>query len=115
MRQQVNSICNYLFVSWIIAQLTLRGNLNRDLQLTDAGGVAQEIGRRTGSSSNENLAARSEAHRMMPATWLIVWDIIIGIWAAWFIVLVIISIAQSMWQSRDKWRLQTKRWWRSRS
>ena len=77
MRQQVNSICNYLFVSWIIAQLTLRGNLNRDLQLTDAGGVAQEVGRRTGSSSNENLAARSEAHRMMPATWLIVWDIII--------------------------------------
>jgi len=52
---------------------------------------------------------------MMPATWLIVWDIIIGIWAAWFIVLVIISIAQSMWQSRDRWRLQTKRWWRSRS
>ena len=38
---------------------------------------------------------------MMPATWLIVWDIIIGIWAAWFIALVIISIAQSMWQSRD--------------
>ena len=52
---------------------------------------------------------------MMPATWLIVWDIIIGIWAAWFIVLVIISIAQSMWQSRDRWRLQTKPWWRSRS
>jgi hypothetical protein len=52
---------------------------------------------------------------MMPATWLIVWDIIIGIWAAWFIALVIISIAQSMWQSRDRWRLQTKRWWRSRS
>jgi hypothetical protein len=49
------------------------------------------------------------------ATWLIVWDIIIGIWAAWFIALVIISIAQSMWQSRDRWRLQTKRWWRSRS
>ena len=98
----------YLFVSWIIARLTLRGNLNRDLRLTDAGGVAQEVGRRTGSSSNENLAARSEAHRMMPATWLIVW-------AAWFIVLVIISIAESMWQSRDRWRLQTKRWWRSRS
>jgi hypothetical protein len=52
---------------------------------------------------------------MMPATWLIVWDIIIGIWAAWFIALVIISLAQSMWQSRDRWRLQTKRWWRSRS
>ena len=73
--------CNYLFASWIVARLTLRGNPNRDLRLTDAGGVAQEVGRRTGSSANENLAARSEAHRMMPATWLIVWDIIIGIWA----------------------------------
>jgi hypothetical protein len=51
----------------------------------------------------------------MPATLLIVWGIIIGIWADWFIALVIISIAQSMWQSRDGWRLQTKLWWRSRS
>ena len=30
---------------------------------------------------------------MMPAAWLIVWDIIIGIWADWFIALVIVSIA----------------------
>jgi hypothetical protein len=73
--------------------------------LTDAGGDAHEVGCRTGSSSKQNLAARSEAQS---ATWLIVWGIIIGIWADWFIALVIISIAQSMWQSRDRWRLQTK-------
>jgi hypothetical protein len=68
-----------------------------------------------GRVQKQNLTTRSEAHRLMPAILLIVWGIIIGIWADWFIALVIISIAQSMWQSRDRWRLQTKRWWRSRS
>ena len=30
---------------------------------------------------------------MTPGTWLVFWDTIIGIWAAWFVVLVVISIA----------------------
>jgi len=107
----LNRHSNYLFLSWVIARLTLRSNPNCDLRLTLVA-TSHEVGCRTGSSSNENLAARFEAHRRMPATWS---DIIIGIWVAWFIALVIISIAQSMWQSRDRWRLQTKRWWRSRS
>jgi hypothetical protein len=72
---------------------------------SDAGlGRVQWKPRRTFRGSSYD--ARYLAHRR---------DIIIGIWAAWFIALVIISIAQSMWQSRDRWRLQTKRWWRSRS
>jgi hypothetical protein len=39
---------------------------------------------------------------MTPGSWLVVWDIIIGIWAAWFVALVVISITQSVWQSRAR-------------
>jgi hypothetical protein len=51
---------------------------------------------------------------MTPGTWLVVWDIIIGIWDAWFVALVVIGITQRVWQSRDKWRSQARYWWRSR-
>ena len=51
---------------------------------------------------------------MTPGTWLVFWDTIIGIWAAWFVVLVVISIAQSVWQSRDRRRWRPRHWWRSR-
>jgi ABC-type transporter Mla maintaining outer membrane lipid asymmetry permease subunit MlaE len=51
---------------------------------------------------------------MTPGTWLVVWDIVIGIWAAWFVALVVIGITQSVWQSRDRWRSQVRYWWRSR-
>jgi len=49
---------------------------------------------------------------MAPDTWLVVWDIIIGIWAAWFAALVVISITQSVRQSRD--RRRPRHWRRSR-
>jgi len=51
---------------------------------------------------------------MTPGTWLVVWDIIIGIWVAWFVALVVIGIIQGVWQSRDRWRWQARYRWRSR-
>jgi hypothetical protein len=45
----------------------------------------------------------------MTATWLVVWYVITGIWAACFVVLVVVSIAESVRRSRNTWRQRARK------